>query len=106
MAFDRIQKGGIDLVISDIRMPNGTGIDLLRKLRRYKMEGHLPPPVIIFTGLLDKGESYLKALGAREIFLKPTSLSTLATAAERLLNKIEPKLEGIIQGDEPTDGDS
>ena len=85
-ALARIEQGGIDLVISDIRMPNGTGIDLMRGLRRMQKERETPP-VIIMTGLLEKGESYLRALGAKAIFMKPLSLKELIKTANELVKK-------------------
>jgi DNA-binding response OmpR family regulator len=81
VAFDRILQGGVDLVISDLRMPNGSGIELLRKLRRSSSLIQKKPPVIILTGLMDTGESYLHALGAFQIFLKPAPFEILLAAA-------------------------
>src|SRR5689334_11881575 len=62
-AFEIVKAGGVDLVISDIRMPDGTGIELLRWIRRLKKTSPVPP-VIITTALLERGQDYLRKLGA------------------------------------------
>ena len=40
----------IDIVLSDLRLPDGTGLDLLRKVR----ERSSPPPVVLVTGQGDQ----------------------------------------------------
>ncbi|MEW6057048.1 MAG: response regulator [Bdellovibrionota bacterium] len=80
-AFELVKTKKIDLIISDIRMPEGTGIQLLRRLRRLKAAQTSVPPVIIMTALLEKGESYLKKLGACEVFTKPFDIEHLVKKA-------------------------
>jgi CheY-like chemotaxis protein len=84
-AIQKIEKEKFDLIISDIRMPNGTGIELLRKLRKNEDKKVNQIPIIIMTGLLEGGESYLKALGARGIFLKTNPLDGLIQMAKQLM---------------------
>ncbi len=51
MAADGILKQKqIDLIISDIRMPGGTGVDLLKTVKARNI---LNPPVILITGFAD-----------------------------------------------------
>src|SRR5919112_339960 len=40
----------IDLILSDLRLPDGTGLDLLQKVR----ERESPPPVVLVTGQGDQ----------------------------------------------------
>src|SRR5688500_5046899 len=40
----------IDLVLSDLRLPDGTGLDLLKKVRERKT----PPAVVLVTGQGDQ----------------------------------------------------
>lgn len=84
-AFEKVTTQPVDLLLTDLRMPNGTGIELLRRIRRSK--GTLPkhPAIIVNTGYLDGGESYLKSLGAEEIFLKPVSLVALVATMVKLV---------------------
>jgi CheY-like chemotaxis protein len=58
-ALDRIESGGIDLVLLDISMPGMDGFELLRRLReRVSM---LELPVIMFTAD-DNQERIVEAL--------------------------------------------
>ncbi len=74
-----------DLVITDIFMPDGDGIDLIRHLRRQ--DEHLP--IVAMTG----GGSYFdtsycdtaSALGASATLPKPFSLSAMRKIVDDLL---------------------
>ena len=70
-----------DLIISDVRMPGWTGIDLLRIARARR----LPAPVILITAF---GATELHAearrLGAAAVFDKPFDIDALRSAARRL----------------------
>ena len=83
-ALEAIEKGGLDLVISDLRMPEMTGVELLRKVKKLKETGRLLPPLVILTGMLDGGEDYLLKLGAAEILTKPIDFDFLLGIADRL----------------------
>ena len=45
----RTQQGRIDLVVLDLRLPNGRGVDLVRSLRRVAPD---KPPVVVFSGTI------------------------------------------------------
>ncbi len=45
-----LEDGGISLLITDLNMPGGTGLDLVRALRR----GSADLPVIILSGSIDE----------------------------------------------------
>src|SRR5690242_1357657 len=59
----------IDLILSDLRLPDGTGLDLLKKVRERKS----PPPVVLVTGQGDQ-EVAVTALksGAADYLVKQT----------------------------------
>jgi DNA-binding NtrC family response regulator len=67
-ALDIIQQGGINLVVTDVRMPKMGGDILLKRIR----DGHPDLPVIIMTsyGSIEDAVSYLK-MGARDYITKP-----------------------------------
>jgi CheY-like chemotaxis protein len=71
-----------DLVITDIRMPGLTGIEVLEGLRG--VDGH--PPVILITAFGD-AETHAAAhrLGAAAIFDKPFELDGFVTAVQRIV---------------------
>jgi uncharacterized protein (TIGR02266 family) len=49
LAALRAQQERIDLVVLDLRLPDGRGIDLVRTLRRVAPE---KPPIVIFSGTI------------------------------------------------------
>ncbi len=77
----------IDLVITDILMPDGDGIELLASLRRHENA----PPVVAITGggLLEDCSSLdtAKSLGASSVMTKPLSCVDLHETVEEILAK-------------------
>ncbi len=71
-----------DAVLSDIRMPGRSGIDLVGEMRRLRPE----TPVVLMTafGSIDSAVSALRA-GARDYVIKPFEPDTLLLALERAL---------------------
>ena len=81
-----LEKGGVELVLSDLRLPDGDGTSLLEWTRENAV------PVIIMTGYADiQGAVNAMKGGACDYVSKPLH-------PEDLLKKIE---EAIKQGDEP-----
>jgi DNA-binding response OmpR family regulator len=73
-----------DLIISDIRMPYTTGMDVLRGMREYAGD----PPVILVTGFGDEHTSdTARQLGAAAVLSKPFDLSELMALVRRCLRK-------------------
>jgi CheY-like chemotaxis protein len=68
-----------DLVILDINMPGGTGLDALRKLKMSAKTGHIP--VVVLSGSIDQSlPTKVKELGAAGFLTKPIDPETLAEA--------------------------
>ena len=57
-----------DLVISDVRMPDGDGVELLKSIKKDSPE---LPFVIMITGYSDLSETQILGLGAHSMFMKP-----------------------------------
>jgi len=70
-AWDRIQKGKYDFVISDVRMPGMSGKDLLKKIS--KMSG-ARPKVLLVSGYLDVSEAEALEMTAVAMLPKPYDL--------------------------------
>lgn len=67
-AIELVKSHPIDLVISDMRMPGGDGMSLLKQIR----ERHASVPVVIFiTGFADVSEADCLAKGAHRVVQKP-----------------------------------
>lgn len=88
-----------DLVLSDINMPGGSGIDLLKKVKALDPNA----AVIIMTGFSDK-EVILRALkeDADDFINKPLNLIQLRTAVEKTLRRkaLKEELANIRRSDE------
>ena len=67
-AFELIKTNKIDAVVSDIQMPGGNGIELLKDVKNYDVE----IPVLVFiTAFADLTEADAYDMGANAIFSKP-----------------------------------
>jgi signal transduction histidine kinase len=89
-ALRMYEKESIDLVLTDVMMPGGTGLDLLRKVKNVDPMA----VVIIMTGFVEK-DIILGALkeGADDFINKPLNLLQLKTAVEKALAKKDLKEE-------------
>lgn len=81
-ALELICKDNFDLVVSDIRMPGLSGMDLLAKLREQSLE----VPVILITafGTIDDAVAAMK-LGAFDYVLKPLNKDSLSVVVAKAL---------------------
>lgn len=81
-ARQRIQNGAPDLVIADLHLPDGTGLDLLHELHATDPR----VPVIILTGYPSQ-ESIRRTLleGGYTYLAKPVALDQLRQVLERAL---------------------
>lgn len=77
-ALDKVQRNHYDLVISDVRMPNGTGIDLLREMKNLKEN----MPVILISAAAASAKEQAKAMGADAFLAKPLEREELAHTVE------------------------
>lgn len=86
-AADLLAAGRVGLIITDLVMPDGDGLELLFALR----DRRTPIPVIAMSGgsLVDAGV-YLKMaskLGARATLAKPFELADLLTAVQAAIGQ-------------------
>jgi two-component system nitrogen regulation response regulator GlnG len=81
-AFDKVLDGAIDLVVTDILMNDGTGFELIDRLRRLSPSC---PPVVVVTGCTDLTAQELGTLGAWATFFKPYDRKELNTAVRTLI---------------------
>jgi len=80
-AIEILQTKSVDLIISDIEMPNGNGFDLLHRLHDAFSD---PPPLIFVSSRADLTEAHLISLGAIRFFQKPFDRKALLRAVERV----------------------
>ena len=72
-AFDIIQHEKVDVVLTDVRMSDGDGIELLDRIKASRPE----IPVIFMTGFTDLPYSEAKERGAEAVVWKPFDLEEL-----------------------------
>ena len=97
----------IDLIVSDIRMPGGTGIDLLDGVKRHNVN---VPPVILITGFADITTEDAFNKGAEALLNKPFKLDDLIRMVVRYTSPYSNRFSeegGAKKRIEPslTDGD-
>lgn len=82
LSLDRNGEGprGVDLVVTDLRMPGATGLEILVGLRALDW----PVPVVLITAFLDEEvEAAARRLGVAAVLSKPFSLTELREAVHR-----------------------
>lgn len=86
-ALDRLASPVVyDLILTDLRMPHLTGIELLERIQT--MEHRRGTPVVMLTAKgLDADRQAAVALGAREFMTKPFSPKKLLARIHELLDE-------------------
>ena len=84
-----LSKDPLDLIVTDIRMPGLTGLDILPRLRRLKPE----TPIIVMTafGSEDVRRRSLER-GATTYLEKPIHLSQLRTLIHEMISEKEKRV--------------
>ena len=83
-AFEIVQREPLGLVLSDIDMPGGSGIQLLRRIKNFDAD----LDVIMVTGAID-ADTAVQAIrqGASDYVTKPFNLDEVQIVVERTLEK-------------------
>src|SRR4030042_1209017 len=85
-AFDLVAAGGVDAVLSDIRMPVMSGIDLAKALS----EAGLAVPLVFLSAYRDF--SYARQAlqyGVRDYVLKPTDFADIRSVFARVRGELD-----------------
>ena len=83
-AFERVQSGEFDLVLSDIDMPGRSGVDLLKQIKEFDRD----LDVIMVTGVVDTSVAIGTIRdGASDYVTKPFNLAEVQLVVERTLEK-------------------
>ena len=81
-AVAKIQKIDYDMIITDIRMPNGDGIFLLENIKKNTKSPM--PKLFVCSAYNDLSEDKIKDLGILKIFTKPFELELLLSAVSSI----------------------
>jgi len=92
-ARDLISKGAYDLVLSDIAMPDGSGVDVLRMAREIQ-----PDCIFILITAYASTESAIEALklGAYDYLIKPFDVEELRIVLKNALEKRQLEQENTL----------
>ncbi|RZV39550.1 MAG: sigma-54-dependent Fis family transcriptional regulator [Candidatus Acidulodesulfobacterium acidiphilum] len=87
-AIDRLEKDFFNIIISDLKLPGKTGIELLKTVKSRSEDIE----IIILTafGSVDSAVSALK-IGACDYLVKPLSLEELSITLKKLVEKLQLK---------------
>lgn len=80
-ALKILKTTSVQVVVSDIQMPNGTGVWLLRKVRETGNQ----LPFFVFSGGSEFSKETILKMGASGYFEKPMEFGKLFRALEKLL---------------------
>ena len=89
-AIERLDNGDIDLVVTDIRLPGMSGVELTKRIQEKSSD----VPVIVITGYADieTAVEVLK-LGASDYVNKPFSAAAIQESTRAVLEKVEALTE-------------
>jgi DNA-binding NtrC family response regulator len=96
-ALNEIAAGPHKLVLTDLRMPNGSGLDVLRAARAA--DGSIPVIVMTAFGSIDEAVQAMKD-GAHDFLQKPVDSNHLLLLLERALEQERLRTENILLREE------
>jgi CheY-like chemotaxis protein len=79
-AIEILMTQRVDVVLSDWRMPNGTGLELLSWIKSVDPQH---PPVLLMTGVADVSTPEALDLGVEDILMKPFSCEAVLAAVDK-----------------------
>jgi len=96
-AINEIERAPHRVVLTDLRMPNGSGIDVLRAARGAESD----VPVIVMTayGSIDEAVQAMKD-GAHDFLQKPVDSNHLLLLVERALEQARLRTENLLLREE------
>ena len=101
-ALERLRRGGIDLVLTDMRMPGMDGVELVGHISK----DHSEVPVVLVTahGTVETAVEAMR-LGAQDFVMKPCTPETVELVIRRIdrTHRLERENEYLRQQVAPTD---
>jgi len=85
-AFNVINDNNISAILSDIKMPEGDGLDLLSKVKEKYGDILI---MLMMTGYADISEDDLINMGAKALYNKPLDIDEFIDDLEKILSKDE-----------------
>ncbi|TWT94345.1 response regulator [Neorhodopirellula pilleata] len=90
VAWERLQSLDVDLLITDIEMPQCSGLELLQRIRNSPDQRIATTPVLVMTSLDDRDvEGAVQKLGGDGLLIKPLEKnSTLPVILEVIVSGV------------------
>ena len=87
-AIEKIKESDYDLIVSDIRMPDINGVEVVKKIREYlKKEGKPAVPEILITGYASKENlEEAQKLEVADYIYKPFNIREFLEVVKRNLD--------------------
>lgn len=85
-ALGYLQNNTVDLIISDVRMPDGDGLHLAKNLPNPKTD------IIFMTGYLDIDPKDFQQTGILDLIKKPTKIETVIAIIESIRRGTHPAM--------------
>jgi DNA-binding NtrC family response regulator len=82
-AFKVFQENEIDCIVSDIRMPGGDGVSLVRSVK----DTGSAVPIFLVTGFSDYTAEDLSGLGVNAVIFKPFDLEEVVEMVKNTVEK-------------------
>jgi len=97
-ALDLLGRRHVDVILLDLRMPEMTGEEVLKKLRAARSQ----PPVIVMT-VVDSVRTVVECmkLGAADYVTKPWEHGEVAATIQRILREIDGSPGVLLVSDDP-----
>lgn len=96
-ALEKLQSANFSMIITDMKMPSMTGLDLLKEVRRASIK--IPILVITAFGTVENAVDAMKE-GAVDYLMKPFSFETVKKTIDSILNKEKQKRQIITNNQE------
>jgi two-component system chemotaxis response regulator CheY len=90
-AWQTLQGGGFQLIVSDWNMPNYTGIELLSRVRKDSDLGNTPFVLLTAEAETDQVQDAV-GLGVDSYIVKPFSVDTLKKKLEQTYGKVSQRV--------------
>lgn len=95
-AWGLLGKHSVSFIVSDIRMAEGDGLELLRAVREAQADF---PPMILMTGYSDVSIAECLRRGAQGVLLKPFPVRQLTDLIQEILSKAPYAGSGFFGSD-------
>ena len=94
-ALKIVETQKVDVVLSDVRMPNGTGLELLDWIKQRDV---FLPVLMFITAYADISVAEAFDRGADAVFAKPFDRKVLHEAVLRAIDNLDQRLRRALEG--------